>query len=74
MRKNDEIGRCRFGGDKHYTDLLHQLLSYRTDIPHFTSFCLDGECRSFRVNINKKIDMVGEFFEKKSSGENESKV
>lgn len=74
MRKNDEIGRCRFGGDKFYTDLLHQSSLYRTDIPHFTSFCLDGECRSFRANINKNIDMEGEFFEKKSSGENESQV
>lgn len=74
MRKNDENGRCRFGGDRFYTDSLHQLPLYWIDIPHFTSFYLEGECRSFRVNINKNIDKEGEFFEKKSSGENESQV
>lgn len=74
MRKIYEIRRCRNSVSWFSIGRDHSISLQKTDIPHFTSFSLDGECLSFWENINKNLDMEEENFEKKLSDENESQV
>ena len=74
MRNNDEMLRCKSSVSSFSDGVRPIAPQYYIDILHFTSFCLDGGWHSFRVNINKNIDMVEDFFGKKLSGENESQV
>ena len=65
MRKNDEIGRCKSGGDKIYAVQLHYLFCHRTEILCFTSFCLEVEksvqidpCRRENVTLFVEIRLT----------------
>lgn len=67
MRKNDEIGRCKSGGDKIYAVQLHYLFCHRTEILCFTSFCLEVGCCSFQEILGVLSYNIGPGAVKKSS-------